>query len=91
MPLLAGSAHGAVSTQLLQPFLLQLLLLMDFHKRKLKWKLLKASNSSHHRRVWNKILSCILEVKEGTQEVSDGMCAWEGLNVFVYLDLNKKT
>lgn len=63
---------------------------MDFHKSKLKRKLLKLSNSSHHRHVWNQILSCILEAGEGTQETSHGMCAWERLNVFVYLDLNKK-
>lgn len=87
---LAGYGHGAISIKLLWPFLLWVLLLMDFHKSKLKRKLLKLSNSSHHRHVWNQILSCILEAGEGTQETSHDMCAWERLNVFVYLDLNKK-
>lgn len=51
----------------------------------------KLSNSSHYKHIWNKTLSCILEVKEGIQEPSHGMCAWRRLNVFVYLDLNMET
>lgn len=43
--------------------------------------LLKLSNSSHYRHIWNKTLSCNLEVREGTQEASHGICAWERPNV----------